>query len=128
MENSSVLTGNSSTLSNFSQIQIYAMLGSQFSAGHAKQNCTNILTYRRWAKQLPNSSCMSLGAPTMCTNERPQWEGHFHSLGGLLSKPWSRNPNNKILPSGRPRTTLGFSPPLDARELLTRGIPQSISF
>ena len=25
----------------------------------------------------------------------------------------------------RPRTTLGFSPPLDAREPLTRGIPQS---
>ena len=27
--------------------------------------------------------------------------------------------------SGRPRTTLGCSPPLDAREPLTRGIPQS---
>ena len=27
--------------------------------------------------------------------------------------------------SGRPGTTLGFSPPLDAREPLTRGIPQS---
>ena len=28
---------------------------------------------------------------------------------------------------GRPRTTLGCSPPLDAQELLTRGIPQSMS-
>ena len=37
--------------------------------------------------------------------------GHFSTFGGHFS--------------GRPRTTLGFSPPLDAREPLTRGIPQS---
>ena len=47
---------------------------------------------------------------------------------GLRSPPFKNVRKNldvlKVF-SGRPRTTLGFSPPLDVREPLTQGIPQS---
>ena len=44
--------------------------------------------------------------------------------GGGISPFWG-SPKNLFL--GWPRTTLGCSPPLDARELLTRRIPQPIN-
>ena len=81
------------------------------------------------------------GQPNNSSSENPvsSGRGFGHTLRGqrnwtgppaywLLQKSLSALPYKSHNISGRPRTTLGFSPPLDARETLTRGIPQSRKF